>query len=224
MKIAKLCLPALALLVAVPLLAQAPVAPGERAPSGAAANVAANGAVNQPDNDAASAAQTDAIPAMPADETARASASQQQRLVLQVRHALVMLPSYGMWDWLAFRVNGRTVELLGDAYSEGLKDAAVSAVGQIDGVGRVINHIQRLNSSPEDDRIRRQVASAIYEYGSLSRYAWSAARPIHILVKDGRVRLEGLVDTQADKDAAAHSAQGVSGVLQVTNHLRVGQQ
>jgi len=144
-----------------------------------------------------------------------------ERIQKEVRHELVMLPYYRLWDWLAFRVNGSTVELLGDANSLGLKSDAVNSVKHIKGVQNVIDHINQLPPSSMDDRIRRQVARAIFNWGGLSRYSWSAVPSIHIIVSGGRVRLEGIVDSQPDKDAAGLRANGVPGVFEVTNNLRV---
>jgi osmotically-inducible protein OsmY len=172
---------------------------------------------------AAPVTEPEAIPALPADEYKSAPASEEERITRKVRHLLVMRPSYSIWDWLAFRVNGNTVELLGDVVSGGLKRDAISAVREIEGVGRVIDHMHLLSPSPVDDRIRHEVANAIYSEGPLSRYSWSAMPSIHIIVSGGQVRLEGVVDNQPDKDAAALSAKGVSGVLQVTNNLRLEQ-
>ena len=165
--------------------------------------------------------ETNALPALPIHKPKNAPVSEEDRLTREVRHELVMQPYYTIWDWLAFRVNGRTVELLGDAYSNGLKGDAVSSVKHIEGVENVIDHINELPPSPMDDRIRHQVARAIFNWGGLSRYSWSAVPSIHIIVKGGRVRLEGVVDSQQDKDAAGIRANGVSGVFQVTNNLLV---
>jgi len=163
----------------------------------------------------------DAIPALPARKPKNAPASEEDRISREVRHELVMQPYYTIWDWLAFRVNGSTVELLGDAESLGLKTDAVNSVKRIEGVRKVIDHINQLPPSSMDDRIRKQVARAIFNWGGLSRYSWSAVPSIHIIVSGGRVRLEGIVDSQQDKDAAGLRANGVSGVFEVTNNLRV---
>jgi osmotically-inducible protein OsmY len=217
MKIGKLCLLAIALLPVLPVLAQNSAQPNDQALAGVADHVAVNAAVDA----AAPAPAQDAIPALPASEYKSAPVSEEERIARKVRHQLVMRPSYSIWDWLAFRVNGSTVELLGDVYSGGLKNDAMNAVSQIDGVEKVINHIKLLPPSPTDDRIRHQVADAIYSSGSLSSYSWSAQPSIHIIVNGGQVRLEGAVDNQPDKDAAALRATGVSGVSQVTNNLRI---
>jgi osmotically-inducible protein OsmY len=219
---------AAALLLAVPVLAQNSAQQNnENHPAGVARNAAGNAAENAAGNAAADTAapvtEPEAIPALPASEYKNAPASQEERITRKVRHLLVMRPAYSIWDWLAFRVNGNTVELLGDVYSGGLKHDAIDAVREIDGVGRVIDHIRLLTPSPVDDRIRHEVANAIYSGGTLSRYSWSAMPSIHIIVSGGQVRLEGLVDNQPDKDAAALCAKGVSGVLQVTNNLRLEQ-
>ncbi len=220
---------AAALLLAVPVLAQNPAQQNnENHPAGVARNAAGNASENAAGNAAADTAapavtEPEAIPALPASEYKNPPGSQEERITRRVRHLLVMRPDYSIWDWLAFRVNGNTVELLGDVYSGGLRRDAFDAVGEIDGVGRVIDHIRLLTPSPVDDRIRHEVANAIYSRGTLLRYSWSAIPSIHIIVSGGQVRLEGVVDNQPDKDAAALCAKGVSGVLQVTNNLRLEQ-
>jgi hyperosmotically inducible protein len=176
--------------------------------------------VGQP-NDAAPAAtgaQSQALPALPARKP---SVSEEDRITREVRHELLMLPYYTLFDWLAFRVNGSTVELLGAVNTLGLKRDAVSVVKHIEGVDNVIDHIDQLPPSPMDNRIRRAVARAIFTWGSNWRYSESAVPSIHIIVKNGRVTLEGIVDNQADKDAAGIRANGVPGVFQVTNNLIV---
>ena len=215
---------AAALLLAVPVLAQNSAQQNnENHPAGVAGNAAGNAAENAAGDTAPPVTEPEAIPALPASEYENAPATQEERITRKVRHLLVMRPAYSIWDWLAFRVNGNTVELLGDVYSGGLKHDAIDAVREIDGVGRVIDHIRLLPTSPVDDRIRHEVANAIYGGGTLLRYAWSAMPSIHIIVSGGQVRLEGVVDNQPDKDAAALCAKGVSGVLQVTNNLRLEQ-
>ncbi len=175
---------------------------------------------------AAAAAQmqtqnSDAIPALPIHKLKTAPVNEEDRISREVRHELVMQPYYTLWDWLAFRVNGNTVELLGDANSSGLKSDAVNSVKHIEGVEKVIDHINQLPPSPMDDRIRHEVARAIFNFAGLSRYSWSAVPSIHIVVNGGKVRLEGVVDNKQDKDMAGLRANGVSGVFQVTNNLIV---
>jgi hyperosmotically inducible protein len=167
------------------------------------------------------AQQPDAIPALPVHKPKNAPVREEDRITREVRHELVMQSYYTIWDWLAFRVNGSTVELLGDVYSLGLKRDAVNSVKHIEGVEKVIDHINELPPSPMDDRIRHQVARAIFSFGSLSRYSWSAVPSIHIVVNGGRVRLEGVVDSEQDKNIAGLRANQVPGVFQVTNNLRV---
>lgn len=167
-------------------------------------------------------AQTqEAMPALPAREPKSAPANREERIARQVRHELVMLPYYTIWDWLAFRVNDSTVELTGYAYSVGLKRDAVNAVKHIEGVEKVIDHINELPPSPMDDRIRHQVARAIFRFDGLSRYSLGSVPSIHIIVNRGNVWLEGVVDSKSDKDMAGLRANGVPGVFQVTNNLQV---
>jgi hyperosmotically inducible protein len=146
----------------------------------------------------------------------------QERLLKEVRHELVMLPYYGVFDNLAYRVDGPTVTLLGQVTRPTLKSDAENVVKHIEGVERVNNEIQVLPLSSMDDRVRIATYRAIYGHPGLDRYALQAVPPIHIIVANGNVTLEGVVDTQADKDQAGIRANGVSGVFKVTNNLRVG--
>lgn len=201
MKSGKLCLLISALLLASPVYAHSPAQQIAPAPA------------------AVAPAQTqEAIPALPARKPKN---NAEDRITREVRHELLMLPYYTIWDWLVFRVNGSTVELLGDTYTVGLKRDALNAVKHIEGVENVIDHINELPPSPTDNRIRHQVARAIFNFDGLSRYSWSAVPSIHIIVNRGRVRLEGIVDRQSDKDMAGLRANGVPGVFQVINDLRV---
>jgi hyperosmotically inducible protein len=142
------------------------------------------------------------------------------RIVKEVRHELVMLPYYGVFDNLAYRVDGSTVTLLGEVTRPALKSDAQNVVKRIEGVERVNNQIEVLPLSTNDDRIRLAEYRAIYGHPGLDRYALQAVPPIHIIVANGNVTLEGAVDTQADKDLAGIRANTVSGVFKVTNNLQ----
>jgi hyperosmotically inducible protein len=139
----------------------------------------------------------------------------------EVRHELLMLPYYGIFDNLAYRVDGNTVTLFGEVSRPTLKSDAENVVKRIEGVDRVINNIEVLPVSPMDDRIRIATYRAIYGYGPLQRYAMGAVPPIHIIVKNGHVTLEGVVANKGDADIANIRANGVPGVFSVTNDLQV---
>jgi hyperosmotically inducible protein len=143
------------------------------------------------------------------------------RITREVRHELVMLPYYGVFDNLAYRVDGSTVTLMGQVTRPTLKSDAENVVKRIEGVEHVNNQIEVLPVSPNDDRIRRAVFRAIYSDPTMDRYAIQAVPPIHIIVKNGNVSLEGVVATEADKNIAGSRANGVSGVFSVKNNLRV---
>jgi hyperosmotically inducible periplasmic protein len=160
-----------------------------------------------------------AVAAISADE--RPSPKSTERITREVRHELVMLPYYGVFDNLAYKVDGYTVTLLGQVTRPTLKSDAGNVVKKIEGVEKVNNEIEVLPASPGDDRIRRAEYRAIYGDNVLSRYALQAVPPIHIIVKNGNVALEGIVATEADKNVAGIRANGVSGVFGVTNNLRV---
>jgi hyperosmotically inducible protein len=152
-----------------------------------------------------------------------ASERGQERLVREVRHELVMLPYYGVFDNLAYRVNGYTVELMGQVTRPTLKSDAENVVKRIEGVEKVVNNIEVLPLSPNDDRVRIAVYRAIYGHPTLNRYGLQAVPPIHIIVRNGEVTLEGVVASESDKNVANIQANGVSGVFKVTNNLRVEQ-
>ncbi len=143
------------------------------------------------------------------------------RITREVRHELVMLPYYGVFDNLAYSVDGSTVTLMGQVTRPTLKSDAENVVKRIEGVEHVNNQIEVLPVSPNDDRIRRAVFRAIYSDPTMDRYAIQAVPPIHIIVKNGNVSLEGVVATETDKNIAGIRANGVSGVFSVKNNLHV---
>ena len=144
-----------------------------------------------------------------------------ERLEREVRHELVMLPFYGVFDNFAFKVDGYKVTLLGQVTRPTLKTDAERVVKGIEGVESVDNQIEVLPLSPNDDRIRLAVYRAIYRHTALNRYALRAVPPIHIIVRNGNVTLEGAVSGEMDKNIANIRAHSVSGVFSVTNNLRV---
>jgi hyperosmotically inducible protein len=143
------------------------------------------------------------------------------RIIREVRHELVMLPYYGVFDNLAYRVDGAAVTLIGQVTRPTLRSDAANVVKRIEGVDKVDNQIQVLPLSSMDDHSRLAVYRAIYGHPGLDRYALQAIPPIHIIVDSGNVTLEGVVSTLADKDLANIRANGVPGVFSVTNNLRV---
>ena len=122
-------------------------------------------------------------------------------LVKEIRHNLLMLPYYGVFDDLGFNVDGTTVTLTGQVNDPTLKNDAGNAVKKLKDVTNVVNNIEVLPLSPADNTIRLAAYRAIYNDPTISvRYAYRAAPPIHIIVKNGHVRLEGVVSSEADKD------------------------
>jgi hyperosmotically inducible periplasmic protein len=144
------------------------------------------------------------------------------KMVQQIRHKLVTLPYYGVFDDLGFNIMGGTVTLVGQVVKPVLKDDAGRAVKEVEGVTNVVNNIEVLPLSGNDDRIRRAVYRAIYGDPLLStRYGYQALPSIHIIVKNGNVRLEGVVANEMDRSVAFIRANGVSGVFKVENSLKV---
>jgi hyperosmotically inducible protein len=148
-------------------------------------------------------------------------ASDESDLIQKIRHNLLMLPYYGVFDDLGFNVNGGTVTLVGQVTRATLKSDAESSVRKLAGITKLVNNIEVLPLSPDDDRIRIAVYRAIYGDPSLSsRYAYRAAPSIHIIVKNGNVRLEGVVDSEMDKNIAGIRAKEVPGAFDVENDLK----
>jgi len=153
--------------------------------------------------------------------TVRGSVHAEDVIKREVRHELVMLPWYSVFDNLAYSVNGYRVTLVGQVVRPSLRSDAEDAVKKIEGVESVDNQIEVLPTSINDDQIRRAEFRAIYSQASLQRYAEDAVPPIHIIVNNGHVNLEGVVATQADKDVANVQANTVPGVFSVTNNVMI---
>jgi len=149
------------------------------------------------------------------------SAKSQERIVKEVRHELLMLPYFGVFDNIAFKVDGYNVTLLGQVVRPSLKSDAENVVKHIEGVEKVDNQIEVLPPSPMDDRIRQRLFRAIYQYSPLQKYELGVQKPIRIIVKNGHVTLEGVVDNDGDKNLAGIRANGVSGTFSVINNLQV---
>lgn len=159
--------------------------------------------------------------ARPAESTRPIPARAVERIQKQVRHELLMLPYYTVFDNITYRVEGYDVTLMGYVTQPVLKSDAGNAVKRVEGVERVDNRINVLPPSPMDDRLRFALYGAIYGFPALERYAMPVNKPIRIIVDSGRVTLEGVVDSQGDKNIANLRANGVPGIFSVTNHLRV---
>jgi osmotically-inducible protein OsmY len=149
------------------------------------------------------------------------SARAQERITREVRHELLMLPYFGVFDSISYKVDGSTVTLLGEVVRPVTKSDAENAVKHIEGVEKVDNQIDVLPPSPMDDGLRMRLYRAIYGYPALEKYALGVQKPIRIIVKMGRVTLEGVVDNDSDKNLAGMRANGVPGIFAVTNNLQV---
>jgi len=138
----------------------------------------------------------------------------------QVRKKLVTLPYYGVFDNLAFKVDGSVVTLFVHVARPTTKKDAQSRVSRIEGVSSVVNNIEVLPLSSFDNQIRVRTYRAVFGKASLYRYALGANPSIHIVVNHGNVTLEGIVSNEADSRIANIAANGVPGVFSVTNNLR----
>ena len=152
---------------------------------------------------------------------ARSNTRSEQYVNREVGHVLALLPFYSVFDILQYSVHGYHVTLKGAVIHPTLKSDAEAAVRKVEGVESVDNLIEVLPVSAAADQIRRAEFRAIYSMPNLERYAQAAVLSIHIIVKNGQVTLEGVVDSQGDKDAAGIAANTVPGAFSVTNNLIV---
>src|ERR1700680_4731014 len=171
-------------------------------------------------------AHNSAPPSLQRDQAAptqrdQPSVRSQERIQTEVRHELLMLPWLGVFDNIAYTVDGYNVTLYGQVVRPTLKSDAENVVKHIEGVEKVDNQIEVLPPSPMDDRLRLELFRAIYQYPALQKYELGVQKPIRIIVKNARVTLEGVVDSESDKNLAGLRANGVSGIFSVTNNLQV---
>ena len=179
-----------------------------------------------------------------------AAQSQPKSTIEDIRKELLQMPYYGVFDFIGFSYNKGTVNLVGYAYHPGLKSDAARAVKRVSGVDTVVDKIEELPPSPNDDELRWKIYYSIYRDPFLSRYApgggllWGHRHPfagafsplgpgafpgmepagdypIHIIVKGGRVTLIGVVDNDGDKTLAGMKARQVPGSFEVKNELMV---
>jgi len=154
-------------------------------------------------------------------QNSQPSPKAEERIQKEVRHQILLLPHLNVFDNIEFQVNAYEVTLLGQVTRPVVKSDAERAVKSIEGVEKVNNQIEVLPTSPSDDRLRAALFRAIYQFPSLQRYALPVIQPIRIIVRNGRVTLEGVVDSEADKNTAGIRANTVPGIFEVKNNLRV---
>ena len=144
-----------------------------------------------------------------------------EKMTKKVRKELVMLPFFSVFDNLAFKVEEGTVTLYGQVTRPSLRKDAARVVERITGVEEVVNQIEVLPLSNFDDRIRFATYRAVYRQPGLDRLSLMATPPIRIIVKNGNVTLEGVVNNKGDSTRAFIAANGVSNVFSVKNNLRI---
>ena len=149
----------------------------------------------------------------------------QNGLERKVFKELIKLPDYGVFDHIAYKVDGNNVTLYGKVANARNRKDAERWVKDIDGVDTVVNNIQILPLSGFDNSIRQQMLRSFYRNGgSLYRYLQEPNPSIRIIVENGRVTLEGYVSNKGDSNLANILANGVSGVFSVRNNLIVGKE
>ncbi len=149
------------------------------------------------------------------------SKAEESALSHEIRHQLLVLPYYSVFDWVTFSLDGDKVTLSGEVLRPSLRADAEAAIKSIEGVGSVNNLIEILPKSSTDDASRRGVYRAIFEDSTLQRYAIPDVPAIHIVVKGGGVTLEGTVNSELEKNLAAARAASVAGISSVKNNLGV---
>jgi BON domain-containing protein len=158
---------------------------------------------------------------VPANSARPATDNAATSLSREIHHQILVLPFYSVFDSINFTLEGHKVTLTGQVLRRTLKENAEGAVKSIEGVNAVVNQIEVLPTSPADDDTRRAVYRALYEDSTLQRYAVQNVPPVHIIVKNGGVTLEGSVDSAADKNLAGARAGSVPNTSGVKNNLVV---
>ena len=153
---------------------------------------------------------------------AGADLTQQQRAKIENELLRELAPTIGVFDYVAFQLDAKgTVTLLGQVRDANLKKHAEEDARKVEGVQRVRNQIEVLPLSPSDDQIRRAVYTAIYSQNGFERYTQRAVPPVHIIVKNGAVRLEGSVASKLEYAQLDAATKGVPGVFSVKNNVRI---
>jgi len=138
-----------------------------------------------------------------------------------VRHSLAMMARFNVFDEISYQVDGSTVTLTGEVTQPVVKEDASRTVQRVEGVTQVVNNIEVLPLSDNDERIREAELRAIYTAPTLAGRYVPANPAIRIIVKNGVVRLEGVVANKMDHDVAGIRANGVFGAFQVINNLKI---
>ena len=160
--------------------------------------------------------------AMPGFGASQGAPNSNPNLEKEVRHAINSLPYYGVFDDLNFSIDdGGAVTLSGEVTQYYVRNSAVSAVKGIPGVVRVNDNIEVLPLSPFDNNIRIRAYNAIFGYPALSRYAINSRPPIRIIVKNGNITLEGVVNNEMDRTLVYNRVRALPGAFTVTNDLRL---
>jgi hyperosmotically inducible periplasmic protein len=162
-----------------------------------------------------------ATPRLAAQNGVSGSSPGELRIAKEVRHELLMLPYFSVFDYISFKVDGPDVTLTGAVTNGAVRLNAEGSVKHIEGVQHVDDRIQLLPPSPTDQRIRMALFRSIYGYPPLQKYALSVVKPIRIVVNMGHVDLEGVVDSDTDKNLVQVRANSVPGTFAVTNNLQV---
>jgi len=161
------------------------------------------------------------------DKDPKAPISRADLVAREVRHELLMLPNLTVFDDLSYSIaggpsGGAVVTLTGSVTRPVLKSSAVNVVKRLESVDNVVDNIEVLPLSPNDDRIRMAAFRRIYGDNVLStRYGFRANPPIRIIVKNGNIRLTGVVANEGDRNIAGIRAHEVNGAFGVSNELKV---
>lgn len=143
--------------------------------------------------------------------------------IREIRHELLMLPNFGVFDNIFFDFHDGVVTLNGQVVEPSLRPEAEKEVKRIEGVKSVVNQIEILPPSSADASLRMAAFRAIYQYPGMQKYELGLRKPIRIIVKDRNVTLEGFVDSEPDRELAGVQARQAQGVRSLTNNLQVVQ-
>jgi len=147
--------------------------------------------------------------------------SPSQKIEDQVVSTLLSLPLYGVFDNLAYELEGTNVVLSGQVLMPITKEEAGKRVARIQGIGKLTNSIEILPLSGIDDAIRLRAYRMLFGTANLYRYSLGANPLIHIIVKGGHITLEGIVSSEDDAKLALLSIRGIQDSLSQKSSLKV---
>jgi hyperosmotically inducible protein len=146
------------------------------------------------------------------------------QILNQARHDILTYPFYTIFDNIVLECQGNTLIVSGQVTQPYKKSDIGNFLAHLKGVAQLQNNLEVLPVSTYDDQLRLAIARAIYGDPFFINYGNQAIPPIHIIVKNGNVTLEGVVLNQMDRVKAENDARFAATFFSLTDNLRIENQ